>query len=137
MAKMATMEMAKWSSHILSKMNRSAFRSNANGDVVIAHHRDHGGCSELVRDLDAVDVTDGPDCVCCLKGLKDNDVVVVSDCGHFMCLECSNEWEDSTCETDMQFNCPLCREVIETRTICIARTFARGTGVAEDPIIIR
>ena len=116
--------------------SNSAFATE-DGSVLIGYLGDNGNFGgRVVKNMDVVDVTDKPECIGCFKELEGDGVVVVSDCGHFMCLECSNEWEDSTCETDMQFNCPLCREVIETRTICIARTFARGTGIAEDPIII-
>ena len=116
--------------------SNSAFATE-DGSVLIGYLGDNGNFGgRVVKNMDVVDVTNRPECLGCLEQLEDNGVVVVSDCGHFMCLECSNEWEDSTCETGIEFNCPLCREAIETRTICVAKVFPRGTGSAQDPIKI-
>ena len=105
------------------------------GSVLIGHFDDNGNTwAEEVKDMDAVDITDEPDCVACLRELKDNDLIAVSNCGHFMCLECSDQWEQAA--TEEAQTCPLCRASIETRTISVARKFARGAGSAEDPIKI-
>ena len=62
------------------------------GSVLIGHFDDNGNTwAEEVKDMDAVDITDEPDCVACLRELKDNDLIAVSNCGHFMCLE----WEQA------------------------------------------
>ena len=107
--------------------------------VIIGHFDDNGNTwAEEVKDAEAVDITDEPDCVACLRELKDNDLIAVSNCGHFMCLECSDQWEQATRggENEEAQTCPLCRASIETRTISVARKFARGAGSAEDPIKI-
>ena len=95
--------------------------------------------TEEVKDMDAVDITDEPDCVACLRELKDNVLIAVSNCRHFMCLECSDQWEQAATEggeNEEAQTCPLCRASIKTRTISVAQKLARVAGSAEDPIKI-
>ena len=101
-----------------------------NGSVLIGCFGDNGNTwAEEVKDMvDAVDITDKPNGVACLKELKDNNLITVSNCGRCVCLKCSDEWEQAAAkggENGAQA-CPLCRENIETQTISVARKFARG-----------
>ena len=73
----------------------SRFFKDADNDVGIDHEDNHGELRvEYLEDMDVVDVTDEPDCAVCLKRLQDNDLIALSNCGHYTCLECSDGWEE-------------------------------------------
>ena len=133
MARMA--ELPKCARLMMPTMASTEIFTTDGGSVLIGHFSDNGCWAEEVKDMDAVDVTNELDCVACLKELKDNDLFAVSNCGHCMCLECSDEWEQaSTKGGGKGAPCPFCREDIETRTICAARKFARGARSEANPV---
>ena len=113
----------------------SEFFKDIENNVGIDHEDDHGGLRvEYLEDLDAVDVTDEPDCAVCLKRLQDNDLIALLDCGHYICLECSDDWEVAA---DRATTCPFCQTDIHTRTVCVAKVFPRGSGSGTDPINVQ
>ena len=107
------------------------------GSVLVGRFDGNAVWAEKVKDMDAVDVTDEPNCATCFKDLQDNNLIAVSNCGHCQCIKCSDEWEEQTDgggENGDGAPCPLCRSEGGPRVIAVARKFARGAGSTEDPI---
>ena len=112
----------------------SRFTTDDDGDACIDAWDDNGFLTtKFVEDMDVVDVTDNPDCVVCLKTLRDNDLVALAG-GHCQCLECSDDWEKTAAKA--AHTCPVCRSTIDACTVCVAKVCPRGAGTTEDPMSI-
>ena len=88
------------------------------------------------NNMDVVDITDNQECFCCLKKLHNGVILSLNTCGHYMCMECSDNWDGASLQEGLNFGCPVCREPMETITVCVGMLFPKGTGSESDPVVV-